>query len=96
VSGQSSDRENREVKVVNETSGSIYHLYISNVDQTQWGPDQLGFFQTIDSDRYRLFNMDDGSGHCLYDLQAVLGDGRKATTRNFNVCTQDTWTVVDN
>jgi hypothetical protein len=96
VQGQSSDRENRAVTVVDEASLPIYHLYVSNVDQDEWGPDQLGIFQTIDPNRYRVFDMDDGSGHCLYDIQAVLSDGRKATTRNFNVCTKGTWTVVDN
>jgi hypothetical protein len=89
------ESEDRVVKVINETSAPIYHLYISNVDQGRWGPDQLGILQTIDSDHYRVFDMDDGSGHCLFDIQAVLSDGRKATTRNFNVCTQSTWTVVE-
>lgn len=93
VRGQ--DNENRVVKVINEASRPIYQLYVSNVDQSGWGPDQLGLFETVDIDHYRMFNMDDGSGHCLYDIMAVLSDNRTAITRRFNVCSNNTWTVVD-
>lgn len=92
---QSGDNRNRVVDVRNESSLPIFHLYISNVSNGGWGPDQLEIFQTIGVDRYRTFNMDDGSGHCLYDIKAVLSDGREAVTRRFNVCANDTWTVVD-
>ena len=88
--------ENRVVRVVNEASSPIYHLYVSNVDENNWGPDQLGLFESIDNDHYRTFNMDDGSGHCLFDIKAVLRDGRYAITRRLNVCTQDSWTVYEN
>jgi hypothetical protein len=91
-----SDRENRTVKIVNETSKPIYHLYVSNVDEENWGPDQLGVFESIDSNHYELFNMDDGTGHCLFDIKAVLSDGSYAVHRSFNVCTEGSWTVVDN
>jgi hypothetical protein len=39
-------------------------------------------------------DIDDGTGHCLYDFKAILTDGREATTRNVNVCTQESWTVT--
>jgi hypothetical protein len=90
-----SDGENRSVKIINEASTPIYHLYVSNVDENSWGPDQLGLFESIDYNRYRLFNMDDGTGHCLFDLKVVLKDGRYAVHHNFNVCTEGSWTVQD-
>lgn len=96
LAARGQDSENRVVKVLNEASAPVSHLYISNVDQPGWGQDQLGLFEFIFVDHYRMFNMDDGSGHCLYDIMAVLSDGRKAVTRRFNVCTNDSWTVVDN
>ena len=87
--------ENRAIRVINRSSSVIFHLYFSNVDRSTWGPDQLGFFGTISVNHYEDFNVDDGSGHCLYDIRAVLSDGRVAETRNVNVCTNDSWTVYD-
>ena|SRR5271154_878144 len=87
--------ENRVVKIVNESSAPIYHLYVSNVGEDNWGLDQLGIYQTIDSDRYRVFNMDDGTGYCMFDLKAVLSDGREAIRRNFNVCRESSWTITN-
>jgi hypothetical protein len=91
----SNDSENRHVKVANEASSPILHLYISNVDEENWGPDQLGDYAIIGYDRYRIINMDDGTGHCLFDIKAVLSDGRYAVRRNFNVCTMNSWTVYN-
>lgn len=96
IAAKAQSGENRVVRVINEASSPIYHLYVSNVDQENWGPDQLGLFESIDSDHYMTFNMDDGSGHCLFDIKAVLRDGRTAVTRRLNVCTMDTWTVYNN
>lgn len=93
---QSNDNENRVVKVINRASDPIYHLYISNVDENSWGPDQLGYFEWIGTNRYRNFNMDDGTGHCLYDIKAVLSDGREAIQSHFNVCSSSSFSVVDN
>lgn len=87
--------QNRAVKIVNEASTPIYHLYVTNVGDDDWGPDQLGAFETIGYDRYRIFNMDDGTGYCMFDLKAVLSDGRVAIRRNFNVCRESSWTVTD-
>ena len=87
--------QNRVVKVVNDASAPIYHLYVTNVGDPDWGPDQLGAYQTIGSDHYRVFNMDDGTNYCMFDLRAVLSDGRVAVRRNFNVCTESSWTVTD-
>jgi hypothetical protein len=87
--------QNRVVKIVNEASMPIYHLYVTNVGEIIWGSDQLELYETIAPYHYRVFNMDDGSGYCLFDLRAVLSDGRVATRLNFNVCTQSSWTVTD-
>ena len=92
---QSGDQENRQVKVINRASAPIYHLYISNVDEDNWGPDQLDWNESIGTNQYILINMDDGTGHCLYDIKAVLSDGREAVERHVNVCTIGTWTVYN-
>jgi hypothetical protein len=87
--------QNRVVEIVNEASVPIYHLYVTNVGDPDWGQDQLGSFETIASYHYRVFNMDDGTGYCWFDVRAVLSDGRVAVRRSFNVCTESRWTVTD-
>ncbi len=93
ISAQSG--ENRRVRIINRASSPIRYLYASNVDRSTWEEDILGPMVMIGTDRYMDVNIDDGSGHCLYDLKAVLLDGRTAERGNFNVCTQESWTVTD-
>jgi hypothetical protein len=87
-------QENRRVRIINNTTSSIYHLYASNVDRNTWEEDVLGE-QTIPPGKAMIVNIDDGSGHCYYDLKAVLYDDRVAIKRKFNVCTMSSWTVSD-
>jgi hypothetical protein len=87
--------QSRVVEIINDASTPVYHLYVTNVGDSDWGPDQLSAFETIGSYHYRVFNMDDGSGYCLFDLRAVLSDGRVAIRRNFNVCAESSWTITN-
>ncbi len=88
-------RENRHVRIINRASTSIRYLYATNVDRPNWGYDLLGDFNVILPNYYEDVNIDDGTGHCLYDLRAVLYDGREAITHGVNVCTEESWTVTD-
>jgi hypothetical protein len=88
-------QEDRRVKIINDSSRSVYHLYISNIDTDRWGEDLLGILETIGPNRYRVFNVDDGTGHCRFDFKAVMEDRSEAVRRNLNVCTQSSWTITD-
>jgi hypothetical protein len=83
-------QENRRVKVINHSSSAIYHFYASNVDSDNWEEDILGE-ETIPPGGSRIVNIDDGTGHCYYDLKAVLYDEREAIRRKFNVCAEASW-----
>jgi hypothetical protein len=87
-------QENRRVKIVNNTSSSIYHFYASNVDRNSWEEDILGE-KTIPPGKTLVVDIDDGTGHCYYDLKAVMYDDRYAIRRKFNVCTAASWTIHD-
>ena len=89
-----SPQEDRRVRIINRASSAIYHFYASNVDSDSWEEDILGN-RTIPPGKSVIVNIDDGTGHCMYDLKAVLRDGREAVRRRFNVCTQESWTVTD-
>ena len=84
---------NRHVRIVNRSSSSIEYLYASNINRRSWEEDLLGPDRVIWPGHYRVANIDDGSGHCLFDLRAVLRDGRVAVSRGFNVCSNSSWTV---
>jgi hypothetical protein len=87
-------QENRRVRIVNQSSSAIRYFYASNVDRGTWERDILGPM-VIAPGYYVNVNIDDGSGHCLYDLRAVLADNRQAVRYRFNVCTNSSWTVTD-
>jgi hypothetical protein len=88
-------QENRYVRIINHASASIRYLYASNVDRDDWQEDLLGPFRVLTPNHYIDANIDDGTGHCLYDIKAVLSDRRVAITRGLNVCTNGSWTVTD-
>jgi len=87
--------ENRRIQIVNRSSVAIRYFYASNVDVGTWQEDILGPGRMIWPDHYMNAIIDDGTGHCLYDMKAVLFDGREAVWRNYNVCTKSTVTVTD-
>src|SRR4051794_39296279 len=72
-------QENRNVKIINRASSPIRYLYASNVDNSKWSQDLLGPLNVIFTNYYQIFNLDDSTGHCLYDIKAVLSDGRQAS-----------------
>jgi hypothetical protein len=86
--------ENRHVRIINRSYVAIRSFYASNVDSGNWEEDILGL-TTLSPNTYVDVNIDDRTGHCYYDLRAVMADGRVAETRNFNVCSNSTWTVHD-
>ncbi len=94
VQGQSDDGRNRRVVVVNNTSKTVDRVFASNVDSTSWEEDMLGN-GVIRPGRSRIFNIDDGTGHCHYDFKVVFHDGDKIVRRNVNVCRVETWTLSD-
>jgi hypothetical protein len=84
----------RHVLLINKSSRSIVAFYASNEDSDSWE-------ENILSDRYLSpgyqirVNVDDGTGHCVYDFKAVLRGGATAIGRSINVCQVSSWTVTD-
>jgi hypothetical protein len=91
---QSFDRYDRRVEVINYTSVAMWSFFASAVDQRGWQEDILGT-SVLPPGNSMVVNIDDGSGFCLYDLKAVLADGREVTRFGFNVCDFVSWTVYE-
>ncbi len=82
--------QNRWVTIENFSGVTMREFYASNRDQRTWGRDWLGS-QLLYSGQSIDFNIDDGSGYCIYDLKAVFMDGQELTAMGFNVCEQASW-----
>ncbi len=92
LSAVSAQAENRWVTVRNYTGFVMMEFYASNADQPTWGRDWFGM-EVLGSGEEMSFDLDDGSGYCLWDLKAVFDDGDEVITNGFNVCRESYWTI---
>ena len=83
----------RRVQIINRASSPIEYLHASNTDHPKWDQDLLGPMRLIAPGHSIEASIDDGSGHCRYDLRAVLLDGGEAVQPDFDVCANISWTV---
>ncbi|HEY5072226.1 MAG TPA: hypothetical protein VII63_09355 [Caulobacteraceae bacterium] len=91
---QSNDGQNRHVKIINETSHTMVHFYASNVNTESWEEDILGR-DVLRVGGDVVINIDDGTGHCLFDFKAVFDDGDALVRRNVNVCRVTTYRYAE-
>ena len=84
--------QNRWVTIENLTGVTMLEFNASNRDQRTWGRDWFGS-EVLYSGQSFQFNIDDGSGYCLYDLRAIFADGDEVTSMGFNVCELGTWRI---
>jgi hypothetical protein len=84
----------RHVVIVNHTRHSLVQFYASNKDVDSWQEDILGD-DTVDPGEKVRINIDDGTGHCIYDFKAVFDDGDVLIRRGINVCKVGTYTYTD-
>jgi len=86
--------QDRVFRVINDTSSPVVHLYFENADEGNTGQDLLGFHNTLEVDHFLNFAVP-GTFSCLFDIKAVLQDGRSMTQRNFDTCKETNWKIRD-
>jgi hypothetical protein len=79
------DRQDRHVRIINETDHTMVHFYASNVASDSWEEDILGNSVLRPGHDVNI-NIDDGTGHCKFDFKAVFDDGSKSERHNIDVC----------
>jgi hypothetical protein len=91
------DQKNRWVNVINKSNYVMVAIYAvpsrlrrANVDGRDLIPND-----TIAPGSYIQVNFDLGDGECVLDVRARGADGRDWTKRNFNVCAEENWTLVN-
>ena len=85
MSASASHAEDRHVRIINETGHTMVSFYASNTATNSWQEDILGR-ETLPAGDDVEINIDDGTGHCLYDFKAVFDDGETLIKHNINVC----------
>jgi hypothetical protein len=88
------DGKNRRVTVENLSSQSVKNLYASPVTADTWEEDMLGS-EVMPPNSRRAANIDNGTTECMYDLKAVMMDGKEHVRRRVNVCAVSRWVIGD-
>ncbi len=71
------------VEIINQTNWDIHHLYVSPVNERNWGPDQLGTnIIARNGGRFRLTNIPCAN----YDIKVVDNDGDECIIENAEIC----------
>lgn len=86
--------EDRRVNIINETSYTIVEFYASNVGENEWEEDILGRDMLAPNESV-IIDVDDGTGHCLYDFRAVFEDGEELIKNRINVCEIESYRYTD-
>lgn len=84
----------RKVTIVNGTKYLMMEFYASNVSTKDWEEDILGE-DTLAPGEKVVIDIDDGTGHCMFDFMAVFEDGDEVIKEDVNVCKVGTFTFTE-
>jgi hypothetical protein len=91
VAFSSAQALDRRLRIQNSTDYYVFAMYVSNVGDENWGPDQLRDGLILPR-HYMWWNIDDGSGYCRFDFKFVMSSSRSGSNpwytykTNYNVC----------
>jgi hypothetical protein len=78
------------VVISNQTAWDLHELYISSVDDQEWGPDQLGAQVIGQGERFTLH----GIPCDAYDVMLVDEDGDQCVVSGVALCAErDAWVI---
>lgn len=81
-----------KVKIVNRSSWDIHQLYLSSVDEEEWGPDQLGENVIESGGSFTLT----GIPCDAYDIQLIDEDGDACVIGGVGLCgDRENWVITD-
>lgn len=93
MTAMAQDRRDRRMDIINDTGRAVNNFYATNTTVKNWGRDLLGQDVIAPGQSYRL-DFNDGTGHCVFDLRAVLDNGRFFERYRVNVCNESAWRLV--
>ena len=78
-----------DVNISNESDWSLTHLYISSVNQQEWGEDQLGDKVIGTGESFTLTGVPCGT----YDVKLRDEDGDECEVADVDICGNGGWTI---
>jgi hypothetical protein len=89
ITATAADKKKASVKVVNKSDWTIVELYLSPVNDTKWGPDQLGEETIKPGDTYTLTDVPCDN----WDVRLVDEDKDVCIVEDVDICAaSETWT----
>jgi hypothetical protein len=80
------------IKVINQSKWEIQHMYLSNVADTEWGPDRLGDGVLTSGDSFTLTAIPCAS----YDVLVVDEDADECIIEAVDLCEDNSfWKITD-
>lgn len=80
------DMWNRNVLIRNESGEAFREFYGSRATTDSWEENILGS-STVPNGEEVMIDFDDGTGECIFDLQAVTMSGREIEEYGIDICT---------
>lgn len=83
-----------DLEIVNKSKTEIHHLYLSSVNDNDWGPDQLGdkSNDTVDpGESFTLTGIE--RGH--FDVKVVAEDGTECVVENVTFNEGKEWVITE-
>jgi hypothetical protein len=90
---QGASADQRDFRLVNESSSTIMRLYVSPASADRWGADQLGDDVVRPGSTFTLrFSEGQFQNRCVFDLRIVNASGSATEERGVNLCSTSTVT----
>jgi hypothetical protein len=84
-------KKTSDVNIVNKSDWAIAELYLSPVDETEWGPDQLAEHVIGPGESFKLTKVPCDT----WDVRLVDEDGDECIVGSVDICANnETWTIT--
>lgn len=93
--GLAAAADDRDFQIRNTGTTPVLNLYVAKTTSKEWGNDILGATGTIEAGAAVNIVFKNPSDECIYDVQAVYGDGSAWEAIGLDLCSISVVTVND-
>jgi hypothetical protein len=92
MAGSPASAFDRRIELTNNTRMAIVEIQIGQVGTGRWERDLLGDDILLPAQSV-LVDIDDGKGHCRFDIKTIFDDGTTSVRRDIDVCAVERFAV---
>lgn len=92
VAGSPASAFDRRIELTSNTRMAIVEIQIAQVGTERWERDLLGDDILLPAQSI-LVEIDDGKGHCRFDIKTVFDDATTSVRRDIDVCAVERFAV---